>query len=76
VRRFRPVLNEGDLLARALWAVRGSRAWRQEVTFVVCDDTPVELDGVSLAFDDERAVADAGVTCGCVMRGDSRWCWC
>jgi hypothetical protein len=33
----------------------------QEVTFVVHDDGPVGLDGVGVAFDDERAVADAGI---------------
>jgi hypothetical protein len=38
-----------------------SRGPRQEVTFVVQDDGRVGLDGVRVAFDDERAVADAGV---------------
>jgi hypothetical protein len=33
----------------------------QEVTFVVQDDKPVGLDGLQVAFDDERVVCDAGV---------------
>jgi hypothetical protein len=33
----------------------------QEVTFLVHDDGPVGLDGIGVAFDDERAVADAGI---------------
>jgi hypothetical protein len=33
----------------------------QEVTFVVQDDGLVGLDGVQVAFDDERVVSDAGV---------------
>jgi len=33
----------------------------QEVTFMVHDDGPVGLDCVAVAFDDERAVADAGI---------------
>jgi hypothetical protein len=36
-------------------------ACSQEVTFVVHDDTAVGLDGVQVEFDDERAVADAGM---------------
>jgi hypothetical protein len=42
-------------------AVSGSHGLRQEVTFVVHDDKPVGLDGLQVAFDDERAVCDAGV---------------
>jgi hypothetical protein len=38
-----------------------SRGPRQEVTFTVQDDGPVGLDGIAVAFDDERAVADAGI---------------
>lgn len=34
---------------------------QQEVTFVVHADGPVGLDGVGVCFDDERAVADAGI---------------
>jgi hypothetical protein len=33
---------------------------QQEVTFVVHVDGPVGLDGIVVAFDDERAVAYAG----------------
>src|SRR3954466_8087072 len=49
------------LLCRAFTAVRGSRGLRREVTFVVHDDRPVGLDGVTVKFDDERVVSDAGV---------------
>ena len=41
-----------------MWAVA---AGAQEVTFMVHDDGPVGLDGMQVAFDDERAVADAGI---------------
>src|SRR3954464_12761288 len=40
---------------------RGGRGLRQEVTFMVQVDGPVGLDGVAVCFDDERAVADAGI---------------
>ena len=38
-----------------------SRGPPQEVTFTMHVDGPAGLDGVTVAFDDERAVADAGV---------------
>jgi hypothetical protein len=38
-----------------------SRDPRQEVTFEVQDGKPVGLEGVEVAFDDERVVSDAGV---------------
>jgi hypothetical protein len=41
--------------------VCGVRGLQQEVTFMVHADGPVGLDGVKVCFDDERAVADAGV---------------
>jgi Transposase DDE domain group 1 len=41
--------------------VSGGRVLRQEVTFMVQDDGPVGLDRVRVAFDDRRAVADAGI---------------
>jgi hypothetical protein len=52
---------KNDLLCRAFTAVRGSRGLRREVTFVVHDDRPVGLDGVTVKFGDERVVSDAGV---------------
>jgi len=42
-----------------LFAAAG--ACSQEVTFVVQDDKPVGLEGLEVAFDDERVVSDAGV---------------
>jgi hypothetical protein len=41
--------------------VSGGRVLRQEVTFMVQDDGPVGLDCLRIAFDDQRAVADAGI---------------
>jgi hypothetical protein len=41
----------------------------QEVTFVVHDDTAVGLDGVQVEFDDERAVADAGIMLAATLAG-------
>jgi DDE family transposase len=41
--------------------VSGSRGLRQEVTLMVQDDGPVGLDGVQVAFDDERVVSEAGI---------------
>jgi hypothetical protein len=52
---------KNDLLCRAFPGCDGSRAPRQEVTFVVQDDKPVGLDGTRVAFDDERVVCDAGI---------------
>src|ERR1019366_9569372 len=45
-------------LFQAVWAA-GAR--RQEVTLMVHDDGPVGLDDLRVAFDDERAVSDAGI---------------
>jgi len=53
--------KKNDLLCREKAAVWGGRVLRQEVTFVVQDDKPVGLDGVRVAFDDEKVVSDAGV---------------
>ncbi|MGO9320069.1 MAG: hypothetical protein ACLQBY_04585, partial [Solirubrobacteraceae bacterium] len=50
-------------------AVSGSRAPRQEVTFMVQDDEPVGLDGVRVVFDDDRVVCDAGVTLIATLAG-------
>src|SRR3954447_8813238 len=52
---------KNDLLSRLKATDRGGRGLRQEVTFMVHVDGPVGLDGIAVAFDDERAVADAGV---------------
>jgi hypothetical protein len=41
--------------------VSGGRVLRQEVICMVQDDGPVGLDRVGVCFDDERAVADAGI---------------
>jgi len=41
--------------------VLGGRVLCQEVAFMVHDDAPVGLDRVHVAFDDARAVSDAGV---------------
>src|SRR4051794_9747598 len=53
--------TKNDLLSGAFIDCVRSRGPRQEVTFMVQDDGPVGLDGVTVAFDDERAVADAGI---------------
>ena len=47
----------------------GSRGLRQEVTFVVHDDTAVGLDGVRVEFDDERVVSDAGIVLAATLAG-------
>jgi hypothetical protein len=52
---------KNDLLSRALLGVRGTRGLRQEVTFMVQSAGPVGLDAVEVVFDDENAVANAGV---------------
>jgi hypothetical protein len=41
--------------------VSGGRVLRQEVIFMVQGDGRVGLNGVQIAFDDQRAVSDAGV---------------
>jgi hypothetical protein len=41
--------------------VTAAGARHQEVTFVVHDDGPVGLDGMRVAFDDDRVVSDAGI---------------
>jgi Transposase DDE domain group 1 len=52
---------KNDLLSRRKATDCGGRGLRQEVTFMVHVDRPVGLDGVAVCFDDERAVADAGI---------------
>src|SRR5215211_5208099 len=52
---------KNDLLSRRKATDWGGRGLRQEVTFMVHVDGPVGLDGVAVVFDDERAVADAGI---------------
>jgi hypothetical protein len=47
--------------AGLLRLITAAGACGQEVTFVVHDDRAVGLDGVEVAFDDERVVVDAGV---------------
>jgi hypothetical protein len=49
--------------------VTAAGARRQEVTLVVHDDGPVGLDGVRVAFDDERAVSDAGIALAAMLAG-------
>jgi hypothetical protein len=41
--------------------VPASGGLQQEVTFMVHADGPVGLDGIAVAFDDERVLADAGI---------------
>ena len=41
----------------------------QEVTFMVHDATAVGLDGLQVAFDDERVVSDAGITLVATLAG-------
>jgi hypothetical protein len=55
------VAAKNDLLSRKKATIRGGRVLRQEVTFMVHDDTAVGLDGLGVEFDDERVVSDAGV---------------
>src|SRR3954454_10716696 len=52
---------KNDLLSRLKATDSSGRGLRQEVTFMVHVDGPVGLDGVAVVFDDERAVADAGI---------------
>jgi hypothetical protein len=52
---------KNDLQCRAFTAVRGSRGLQQEVTFMVQHGKPVRLDRLSVEFDDEHVVSDAGV---------------
>jgi hypothetical protein len=52
---------KNDLLSREKAVVSGGRVLRQEVICMVQDDGPVGLDRVRVVFDDERAVADAGI---------------
>src|SRR3954447_974313 len=52
---------KNDLLSRRKATDRRGRGLRQEVTFMVHADGPVGLDGVAVVFDDEWAVADAGI---------------
>src|SRR3954447_21984947 len=41
----------------------------QEVTFMVHADGPVGLDGIAVEFDDERAVANAGIVLAATLAG-------
>src|SRR3954467_7187135 len=52
---------KNDLLSRLKATDCSGRGLRQEVIFVVHVAGPVGLDGVAVCFDDERAVADAGI---------------
>src|SRR3954466_11442130 len=60
---------KNDLLCRALTADCSSRGLRQEVTFMVHDDTAVGLDGLQVEFDDERVVSDAGIALVATLAG-------
>src|SRR5215211_1605437 len=60
---------KNDLLSRRKATDWGGRGLRQEVTFMVHVDGPVGLDGVAVAFDDERAVADAGIVLAATLAG-------
>jgi hypothetical protein len=62
-------VTKNDLLSREKAADWGGRVLRQEVTFMVQDDGPVGLDGLSVEFDDERAVSDAGVAVVATLAG-------
>src|SRR3954465_7243220 len=53
--------TKNDLLSRLKATDCSGRGLRQEVTFMVHVDGPVGLDGAAVAFDDQRAVADAGI---------------
>jgi hypothetical protein len=63
---------KNDLLSRAFVGCVGQPGPAQEVTFMVHDDGPVGLDGVQVAFDDRRAVADAGVVLPATLAGRLR----
>jgi hypothetical protein len=52
---------KNDLLSGEKATDWGGRVLRQEVTLMVNDDGPVGLDRVRVAFDDARAVSDAGI---------------
>ena len=58
---FRPAASLSDLLSGLFQAVSAAGARRQEVTLRVDDAGPVGLDGVGVAFDDEKVVSDAGI---------------
>jgi len=60
---------KNDLLSREKATVRGGRVLRQEVTFMVQDVTAVGSDRVSVEFDDERVVCDAGVVLVAALAG-------
>src|SRR5215207_2578053 len=60
---------KNDLLSRRKATDWGGRGLRQEVTFMVHVDGPVGLDGVAVCFDDERAVADAGIVLAATLAG-------
>src|SRR3954471_12694139 len=52
---------KNDPLSRLKATDCGAPGLRREVPFMVHVDGPVGLDGVAVEFDDERAVADAGI---------------
>ena len=56
----RPVAKN-DLLSRTFRGYGGVRVLQQEVTFMVQHGGRVGLDGIEVSFDDERAVANAGI---------------
>src|SRR3954462_6798163 len=60
---------KNDPLSRRKATDWRGRGLRQEVTFMVHVDGPVGLDGVAVAFDDERAVADAGIVLLATLAG-------
>src|SRR3954454_19175016 len=55
--------------AGLLRLIAAAGACDQEVTLMVHDDTAVGLDGLQVAFDDERVVADAGVALVATLAG-------
>src|SRR3954471_19289529 len=52
---------KNDPLSRLKATDCGAPGLRREVPFMVHVDGPVGLEGVAVVFDDERAVADAGI---------------
>src|SRR3954465_1879371 len=60
---------KNDLLSRRKATDRRGRGLGQEVTFMVHVDGPVGPDGVAVCFDDERAVADAGIVLAATLAG-------
>jgi hypothetical protein len=60
---------KNDLLSRAFHRLCAQSGPAQEVTFMVHADELVGLDGIAVAFDDERAVADAGIVLAATLAG-------